>query len=67
MESRATRRSRAGGRGDFGEPVEPGVQVPHHAGVVVLRVEGEHYYRRADLRMRWYPRRCRSCPKGGQA
>ncbi|SDM77827.1 hypothetical protein SAMN05444921_11370 [Streptomyces wuyuanensis] len=30
-------------------------------------VEGEHYFRRAGMRTRWYPRRCRTCPKGGRS
>ncbi|TFE42923.1 hypothetical protein E3E14_23775 [Streptomyces sp. ICN441] len=28
--------------------------------------EGEHYFRRAGMRARWYPRHCRTCPKGGR-
>ncbi|MGW8954658.1 hypothetical protein [Streptomyces sp. NPDC055709] len=30
-------------------------------------IPGEHYFRRADLRTRWYPRRCHNCPKGGRS
>ncbi|MGW7367645.1 hypothetical protein ACWGI8_30545 [Streptomyces sp. NPDC054841] len=43
-----------------------------HCGVVLTPataagIPGEHYFRRADMRTRWYPRRCRNCPKGGQS
>ncbi|TLQ46783.1 hypothetical protein [Streptomyces marianii] len=29
--------------------------------------EGEHYFRRAGERFRWYPRHCRTCTKGGRS
>ncbi|MCZ7461180.1 hypothetical protein [Streptomyces sp. WMMC940] len=32
-----------------------------------VNFEGEHYFRRAGMRFRWYPRHCRTCQKGGRS
>ncbi|MFE3328210.1 hypothetical protein [Streptomyces sp. NPDC059176] len=33
---------------------------------IAVDIDGEHYICRLDTRTRWFPRRCRDCPKGGR-
>ncbi|WP_406266232.1 hypothetical protein OHT93_09190 [Streptomyces sp. NBC_00191] len=30
-------------------------------------IGGEHFFRRLDMRTRWFPRRCRTCPRRGES